>query len=80
MKKIINQSIKIYKKTFSTAVSPLLKLIFPVECRFYPTCSVYAQEAINEYGALQGVWMTIKRIGRCHPFHAGGVDLVPVRK
>lgn len=46
-------------------------------CRFYPSCSHYAIEAIREYGLLRGSWLSIKRVGRCHPFNPGGIDLVP---
>lgn len=46
-------------------------------CRFYPSCSCYAREAITVHGALRGGWLTLKRLSRCHPFHAGGLDPVP---
>jgi len=57
---------------YKLVLSPLL----PSACRYYPTCSVYMQEAIQKYGVLRGIWMGIKRIGRCHPFHEGGYDPV----
>ena len=54
-------------------VSPAL----PSACRFHPTCSEYMREAVERYGAARGVWMGLRRVVRCHPFHSGGFD--PVR-
>lgn len=54
-------------------ISPL----FPPVCRFYPSCSTYAVQALRVHGALYGSWLAIRRIGRCHPFHPGGLDPVP---
>ncbi|MEM1145590.1 MAG: membrane protein insertion efficiency factor YidD [Pseudomonadota bacterium] len=47
------------------------------QCRFEPTCSAYAIEAIETHGALRGSWLTVKRISKCHPYHEGGSDCVP---
>jgi putative membrane protein insertion efficiency factor len=54
-------------------LSPLL----PSACRYRPTCSEYMLGAVEQYGVLRGVWLGLKRLGRCHPFHEGGYD--PVR-
>ncbi len=71
MKRILLGLIAAYRVAFS----PLLG----ASCRFYPTCSAYASEAIERHGALRGTWLAIKRILKCHPWHAGGFDPVPPR-
>jgi putative membrane protein insertion efficiency factor len=58
---------------YQRLISPLLGS----HCRFQPTCSQYSLEAINQYGALKGLKLTFKRIGKCHPWHEGGFDPVP---
>ena len=69
MKRLLLLLVQLYRSW----ISPLL----PPSCRYYPTCSAYAMEAIERYGARRGGWMALKRILRCHPFHAGGYDPVP---
>jgi putative membrane protein insertion efficiency factor len=58
----------------------LLSPILGRRCRYLPTCSQYAFEAVDGWGALRGSWMAIKRVGRCHPWRKGGYDPVPQRK
>ena len=60
-------------KGYRMFISPM----FPPTCRFQPTCSMYAIQAIERFGAFRGCWMAIRRILRCHPFHPGGYDPVP---
>ena len=69
MRKLIVAILRLYK----LALSPLL----PSACRYYPSCSEYMRQAVEKYGTVRGVWMGIKRVARCHPFHQGGLD--PVR-
>ncbi len=58
---------------YKAAISPLLG----PRCRFHPSCSSYAMQAVERYGALRGGWLALRRIGRCHPLHPGGYDPVP---
>lgn len=58
---------------YQVVLSPHL----PASCRYYPTCSHYAIEALGKHGALRGGWLAVKRIARCHPFRPGGFDPVP---
>ncbi len=69
MKKILILLITFYRKYVSPA--------FPPTCRFSPTCSAYALEAVSKHGAIKGAFLSIKRILKCHPFHPGGFDPVP---
>jgi hypothetical protein len=69
MKHILRYIIKFYR----TAISPLL----PNSCRFYPSCSQYAEEAIGKHGSAKGSWLAAKRILKCQPLHPGGIDPVP---
>jgi len=69
MKKLLLLAIRAY----SYLVSPFL----PNSCRYYPSCSSYAMEAIERHGVLKGVFLTLGRLSRCHPFHEGGCDPVP---
>ncbi len=60
-------------RAYQIALSPLL----PASCRYYPSCSAYAIEALERHGALRGGWLTVRRVARCNPFRPGGYDPVP---
>ena len=68
MKQLLLFIIRIYRR-FSSLTPP--------KCRFYPTCSAYAYEAIERFGVFKGCYLAIRRLLKCHPFHKGGIDLVP---
>jgi hypothetical protein len=62
-------TIKVYQVTLSR--------VLPPSCRFHPSCSEYALQALERYGVRQGGWLAVRRLLRCHPFHSGGYDPVP---
>ncbi len=73
MARLLSALIALYRY----GVSPLLT----PRCRFYPTCSCYAEEALRSHGAVRGSWLALRRIARCHPWSGkSGVDLVPPRR
>jgi len=69
MRLIIRVLIRAYQLTLSPLLGP--------RCRFYPSCSQYALEAVALHGSARGLWLALRRVARCHPWHAGGIDLVP---
>ena len=69
MRKLVILPIRVYRY----AISPMMAS----HCRFYPSCSAYAIEAIELHGSLRGSWLAAKRLARCHPWHSGGLDPVP---
>lgn len=60
-------------RIYQYAISPLLGS----SCRFHPSCSAYAVESLQKHGPFKGIWLAVRRIGRCHPWHPGGHDPVP---
>lgn len=72
MARVLVAVISLYRRR----ISPL----FPPHCRFEPSCSTYAAEAIQTHGALRGSWLALKRISHCHPWNPGGLDPVPAKK
>lgn len=71
MATLLRLLVKLYRNTFGIAL--------PNSCRYQPTCSQYALDALSEHGAVRGTWLAVKRIARCHPLAAGGYDPVPTR-
>ncbi|MES2121293.1 MAG: membrane protein insertion efficiency factor YidD [Chlamydiota bacterium] len=69
VRKLLRGLIRLYQ----LMVSPVLGQC----CRFYPSCSEYAMEAVQKHGCLKGMWLTTKRVVKCGPWHKGGTDLVP---
>jgi hypothetical protein len=69
MRTLVGGAIRFYQLAFSPLVGPA--------CRFHPTCSQYALEAVARFGVLRGGWLGVRRLGRCHPWHPGGFDPVP---
>ncbi|MCF7847781.1 MAG: membrane protein insertion efficiency factor YidD [Kiritimatiellales bacterium] len=64
--------VRFYQKAISGWLGP--------HCRFHPTCSNYCIEALRRHGMVRGLWLTFKRVCKCHPFHPGGIDPVPEKK
>lgn len=69
MRSLVRGAIRFYQLALSPLVGPA--------CRFYPSCSHYALEAVARFGVLRGGWLSARRLARCHPFHPGGYDPVP---
>ena len=75
MNSIVKQVLRALVLGYRYFISPLL----PAACRFHPSCSAYAEQALEEHGAFRGGWLAARRICRCGPWHPGGYDPVPVR-
>ncbi|THV40604.1 membrane protein insertion efficiency factor YidD [Glycomyces buryatensis] len=69
--RLVSLPVIAYRRWISPAI--------PDRCRFYPSCSAYTLEALSRHGAVRGIWLSLRRLGRCHPFHPGGHDPVPPR-
>ena len=73
MKALLTRMARLLIRAYQLGISPLLG----PRCRFYPSCSDYALEAIETHGLRRGGWLAMRRLSRCHPWHPGGVDPVP---
>lgn len=73
MKSLLNRMLIFFVRSYQLAISPFL----PPSCRFHPTCSGYAIEALTRHGPVKGLWLALRRVLRCHPWNAGGHDPVP---
>jgi len=73
MKSLFVYPLLLLIRAYQLAISPLLGS----RCRFHPSCSEYSLDALRRYGALRGLWLAMRRVGRCHPWHPGGYDPVP---
>jgi putative membrane protein insertion efficiency factor len=69
----VTRALLVLVSFYRRALSPFLTQ----RCRFVPSCSAYAEEALRSHGAAHGSWLALRRVGRCHPFHPGGYDPVP---
>jgi hypothetical protein len=69
----VRQALILFVRGYQVLLSPLL----PASCRYVPSCSNYAIEALEKHGAIRGSWLAVRRIARCHPFRPGGFDPVP---
>ncbi len=73
MRKTLTAPLIFLIRAYRYLLSPMLG----VHCRYTPSCSQYAQQALETHGLLRGLWLTLKRVGSCHPWHSGGYDPVP---
>ena len=70
---VVNKVLSLLIRAYRYVVSPLLGM----HCRFHPSCSAYALEALKRYGTARGAWLALRRLVRCHPWHPGGYDPLP---
>lgn len=77
MSRALNAVLLALVALYRRAISPALTALVGPRCRFHPSCSAYADEALRRHGPVRGGWLALRRLGRCHPFHPGGFDHVP---